>query len=424
MVKSFRLAGIPHIVFRSGALSDLPAIAAGYGRSIALVTGARSFAASEPAARLREQLTARGVEHHDVVVAGEPSPGLVDEAVSRLREKGIPLVVSIGGGSVMDAGKAISAMLTVDGSVKDYLEVVGSRDHPGTKLPFIAVPTTSGTGSEATKNAVISQVGKGGFKRSLRHDNFVPDMAIIDPELTLICPPEITAAAGMDCFTQLTEAFLSDKSGVMTDALALEGLKAVSRSLIRSFTDGDDIEARSDMSFAALMSGICLANAGLGAVHGLAGTIGAMYSIPHGAVCGTLMAAANKLNVTELRRMSQSGSAAGEYRAQGTSSSGESQAPDISSAGEFRAPGISVALEKYATLGRIFADATGKSDSYYTDFFIDYLHAVSLRLGMPRLGRYGLVHADLETISSQSDVKNNPVRLSSGRLLEILEQRL
>ncbi len=290
----------------------------------------------------------------------------------------------------MDAGKAISAMLTTDGSVTDYLEVVGNREHPGTKVPFIAVPSTSGTGSEATKNAVISQVGKEGFKRSLRHDNFVPDLALVDPDLTLHCPQEITAAAGMDCFTQLTEAYLSDKASPMTDALALDGLKAVSRSLIRSYTNGDDIKARSDMSYAALMSGICLANAGLGAVHGLAGTIGALFNIPHGAVCGTLMAPANEVNVRELRKMSKQDQALG----------------------------------KYAILGRIFADATGKSDNYYIDFFIDYLNAVSYRLCMPKLSSFGLIHGDLETISSQSDVKNNPVRLSPAQLAGILEQKL
>jgi alcohol dehydrogenase class IV len=402
VVNPFRLARIPQVLFRTGAINDLSAISAGYGNNLVLVTGARSFAASRHAEHLLDQLTARGVIIHHVTVAGEPSPALIDEAVSRLKGRPVSLVVGIGGGSVMDAGKAISAMLTADGSVTDYLEVVGSREHPGTKVPFIAVPTTSGTGSEATKNAVISQVGKDGFKRSLRHDNFVPDLAIVDPELTLECPPEITAAAGMDCFTQLTEAYLSDKAGPMTDALALDGMKAVSRSLLRSYTNGDDIKARSDMSYAALMSGICLANAGLGAVHGLAGTIGAMFNIPHGAVCGTLMAPANEVNVRELQKMGKNGSAIGKNSM----------------------PGTPAALLKYAVLGRIFADATGKSDNYYIDFFIDYLNAVSYRLCMPKLSSFGLIHGDLETISSQSDVKNNPVRLSFAQLVEILEQRL
>lgn len=402
MVKQFRLARIPQIVFRSGAINDIPAIAAGYGKNLAIVTGARSFAGSPKYEILLKQLTALGVRISHISVAGEPSPAMIDEAVNRLKGAGISLVAGIGGGSVMDAGKAISAMLTVDGSVTDYLEIVGTREHPGTKVPFIAVPTTSGTGSEATKNAVISQVGKDGFKRSLRHDNFVPDLAIIDPELTLDCPPEITASAGMDCFTQLTEAYLSDKAGAMTDALALDGLKAVNRSLMKSYTNGDDIKARSDMSYAALMSGICLANAGLGAVHGLAGTTGALFNIPHGTVCGTLMAVANDMNVRELHKTVRHGSATGGIA--------------ITSANS--------ALGKYSTLGRIFADATGKNDSYYIDFFIEYLHAVTYRLNLPRLGSYGLVHGDLETISTQSDVKNNPVRLSSTQLLEILEQRL
>ncbi len=401
-MKPFRLARIPQVLFRSGAISDLPAMTEGYGKNIVMVTGSRSFASSRRADRLLEQLRVRGIKINQVTVAGEPSPGLVDEAVSRLKGARISLVVSIGGGSVMDAGKAISAMMTTDGSVTDYLEVVGSREHPGTKVPFIAVPTTSGTGSEATKNAVISQVGKEGFKRSLRHDNFVPDLVIIDPELTLECPPDITAAAGMDCFTQLTEAYLSDKGSPMTDALAIEGLKAVSRSLLRSYTNGDDIEARSDMSFAALMSGICLANAGLGAVHGLAGTIGAMFNIPHGVVCGTLMAPANEVNVRELRRLSKSGAVTGRYSAA------------IASA----------ALEKYAILGRIFADATGKNDSYYIDFLTDSLSALSYRLGMPKLSRYGLEHDDLAAICSQSDVKNNPVSLSEEQMLEILMNRI
>ncbi|MCU0457917.1 MAG: iron-containing alcohol dehydrogenase [Bacteroidales bacterium] len=402
MVKSFRLARMPHIIFRAGAVRDLPDQAVGYGGRILLVTGVRSFTESPQALRLREQLAALGVEMHQVTVTGEPSPVTVDEAVSNLKGAGITLVAGIGGGSVMDAGKAISAMLTVGGSVTDYLEVVGSREHPGTKVPFIAVPTTSGTGSEATKNAVISQVGKGGFKRSLRHDNFVPDVALIDPELTLNCPPDITAAAGMDCFTQLAEAYLSTKSNEFTDALALQGMEAIKRSLVRSYTDGDDINARSDMSFAALMSGICLANAGLGAVHGLAGTIGALHEIPHGAVCGTLMAAANKINVRELRRLSQAGSEA------------------VKNTG----PEISASLEKYATLGRLFADAARKNNDWYIDFFIDFLFALTYRLSLPRLGTFGLEKDNIADIVSQSDVKNNPVNLSFDQRAEIIFGRL
>lgn len=402
MVKPFRLARVPQIILRNGALADLPSIAASYGRNILLVTGAKSFFAAPGANNLPEKFLANGLTIFHVTVPGEPSPAAINEATARFREAVVDLVVSIGGGSVMDAGKAISAMLTAEGSVTDYLEVVGKHGHPGTKVPFIAIPTTSGTGSEATKNAVISQVGKDGFKRSLRHENFVPDLALIDPELTLNCPPEITAAAGMDCFTQLAEAYLSTKANEFTDALALRGIEAISRSLVRSYTDGDDIDARSDMSFAALMSGICLANAGLGAVHGLAGTIGALHGIPHGVVCGTLMAAANKLNVRELRRLSQAGSPTG----------------------EFSASGISATLGKYATLGRIFADASGRNDDWYIDFFIDYLHAVTYRLSIPRLSSYGLEKEDLQEIVNQSDVKNNPVKLADDHLTEILNDRL
>ena len=228
------------------------------------------------------------------------SPGLIDSVVRESSDKKYDLVVAIGGGSVIDAGKAISAMMYKTDSLTDFLEVVGHKEHPGTKLPFIAVPTTSGTGSEATKNSVISEVGKEGFKRSLRHDNIVPDIALVDPELTLSCSPEITAASGMDCFTQLTEAYISDKSNQYTDALAIEGLRSVKASLVKSYIDGGDIEARTGMSFAALTSGICLANAGLGVVHGFASSVGGMYNIPHGLVCGTLMAVSNKINVREL----------------------------------------------------------------------------------------------------------------------------
>ncbi len=289
-------------MFGNGMVEKLPGIIEGYGKRILIVTGKASFAASGYAEKLLTDLESRGISVHLVSVHGEPTPEDIDLTVKNFRNVGIGLVAGIGGGSAIDAGKAISAMIGKTEPVTEFLEGVGNRDHPGTKIPFIAVPTTSGTGSEATKNAVISRIGVDGFKRSLRHDNLVPDIALVDPDLTLKCSPEITAASGMDCFTQLIEAFLSVKAIPYTDALALEGLKAVKDSLEKSYTDGSDRGARSGMSFAALTSGICLANAGLGTVHGFASSLGGMFEIPHGLVCGSLMAKTNEINVRQLRK--------------------------------------------------------------------------------------------------------------------------
>jgi alcohol dehydrogenase class IV len=324
------------------------------------------------------------------MIDSEPSPEMIDNASEKLKNVQIDSVVSIGGGSVMDAGKAISAMMYKTGSVREYLEGVGTRDHPGTKLPFIALPTTSGTGSEATKNAVLSQTGKDGFKKSLRHDNFVPDIAVVDPMLTESCPQNITAASGMDCFTQLTESFLSDKSCEYTDAFAWEGLKAIKSSLLESYLNGANHEARNNMSFAALTSGICLANAGLGVVHGFASSIGGMFDIPHGVICGTLMASANEVNVRELRKINN----------------------------------YSPALKKYSSLGKLFLDDEGKSDVYYIDGFLEYLRELCEELKLPRLGQYGIKEKDLGAISSITELKNNPAKLEIEDLIEILRDRL
>jgi alcohol dehydrogenase class IV len=389
MVRPFQFGRIPKIYFRPGMISELPSMAEKYGKKLVMVTGKKSFSESPYADNLLRAFKKTGISHHIVVVPGEPSPDDIDSAVRSLVKEELNLVVGIGGGSVLDAGKAISAMLYKKESVTDYLEGVGNKVHPGTKLPYIAVPTTSGTGSEATKNAVISRTGKNGFKRSLRHDNFVPDIAMIDPELTLHCPKDITAASGMDCFTQLLEAYLSDKSSEFTDALALKGFIAIRESLLLSYIDGEDLEARSGMAFAALTSGICLANAGLGVIHGFASSIGGMYNIPHGIICGTLMAISNEVNVRELRKIKQK----------------------------------KTALEKYATLGHIFLDAKNRSDDYYIDGFVNYLHNMTSELCLPVLKNAGVKEKDLELICNATDNKNNPIKLEKDNLMEILKKR-
>jgi alcohol dehydrogenase class IV len=389
MVKPFQFARMPKILFKKGSLALLPDYIALYGSTIALVTGKISFMLSIQADKLLTELSNKKIKYQKVSVPGEPSPDDIDSAVKFLNNKNIDLVVGIGGGSVLDAGKAISAMIHRSESVVRFLEGVGDLEHPGTKLPFIAVPTTSGTGSEATTNAVISKIGVNGFKKSLRHDNFVPDLAFVDPELTIHCPSDITAASAMDCFTQLTEAYLSDKSAEYTDALALEGLKAIKLSLERCCSDGNDIEARTGMSFAALTSGICLANAGLGVVHGFASSVGGLYNIPHGLVCGTLMAKSNEVNVRALRSV----------------------------------PGNLTALNKYSLLGRLFLNEIGRSDDYYIDGFIGYLHKLTSELGLPGLKKYGVEEKDISAICSITENKNNPVKLRIEDLHEILSAR-
>jgi alcohol dehydrogenase class IV len=390
MVKPFQFCRLPKIIFGAGKISELPGLINTYGKSVLIVTGRQSFSNSSFSEHLIKSLDLSGTGHSLVNIQKEPSPDDIDHIINSFMDKAVDLIIGIGGGSVLDAGKAVSAMMYKTESVMEYLEGVGTREHPGSKIPFIAIPTTSGTGSEATKNAVLSQIGENGFKKSLRHDNLVPDIALVDPELTLKCPREITTASGMDCFTQLTESFLSDKANEYTDALALEGLKAIKRSLFKCYEDGTDIEARSDMSFAALTSGICLANAGLGVIHGFASSIGGMYDVPHGVICGTLMAASNEINVRELRKK----------------------------------PGNRVPLKKYVLLGKLFLDEKGKSEDYYIDGFIQYLYKLTMDFKLPGLKKFGLSESGLSSICQKTEIKNNPVSLTIENLIEILSCRL
>jgi alcohol dehydrogenase class IV len=390
MVKPFQFARLPRILFGTGKISELTGLINTYGKLVLILTGKQSFNNSTYWENLIKSLDSSGIGHYQVSIRKEPSPEDIDNINNTFSDKAIDLVIGIGGGSVLDAGKAVSAMMYKPESVMEFLEGVGTREHPGTKIPFIAIPTTSGTGSEATKNAVLSHIGENGFKKSLRHDNLVPDFALVDPELTLKCPPEITAASGMDCFTQITESFLSDKANEYTDALAIEGLKAIKRSLSKCYEDNSDIEARSDMSFAALTSGICLANAGLGVIHGFASSIGGMYDVPHGVICGTLMAASNEINIRELRKK----------------------------------PRNRVTLKKYASLGKLFLDEKGKGEDYYIDGFVQYLYKLTMDFQLPGLKKFGLRESELSSICQKTEIKNNPVNLTVDDLVEILSCRL
>ena len=300
----FQTAPLPPLTFGEGSLKEIVNIAKRYGSSAVLVTGQRSFQAAHD---LLKDLEGERISYTHVIIKGEPSPHQIDHAVTV--NPHAEMVIAIGGGAVIDAGKAISAMLPLQAPVKQYLEGVGEHKPPGLKVPYIACPTTAGTGAEVTKNAVITEVGIDGFKKSLRHEAYIPDAVVIDPTLAVSCPPEVTAACGMDAFTQLLEAFVSTKANPFTDSFARSGLTAVVRSLRRAYESPHDLEARSDMAWAAYASGVSLAHAGLGVVHGLASPIGSYYPIPHGVVCGTLLPAATAINVQWLVDHDPAGSA-------------------------------------------------------------------------------------------------------------------
>jgi alcohol dehydrogenase class IV len=387
MVGSFQITSTPNLVFGVGKRNELPAFIGKFGRHALIITGAGSFEKSDIGNLLLEKLEKSLESIYLAKVSGEPTPEIVDSIVARFKDITLDVVVAIGGGSVLDAGKAISAMIKKGEPIEQFLEGIGTRQPDGTKLPFIAVPTTAGTGSEATKNAVISKVGEHGYKKSLRHDNYIPNIALVDPELTVSCNKEITAASGMDAFTQLLEAYVSTKSSAFIDLLAFSGIELVIKSLRAAWNDGTNLDARSGMSYAAMLSGIALANAGLGTVHGFASSVGGYYPIPHGIVCGTLMAECVGVNIEKM------GISKGE------------------------------AYLKYAKVGRLFSNDSSRSDVYYCQLLVDSLQELTNELKIPRLSAFGVEMEKFERIVNITDNKNNPVNLLYEDLLQILVNR-
>jgi len=391
MVKTFGLLRTPKIYCGTGEINRLPALLKDRCKRALVLTGSKSHENNKAIVELINNLEKEKIILDFERIVHEPSPGDIDGITNKYRDLDLQVVVAVGGGSVLDAGKAVSAMLPLNEPVKDYLEGIGTRFHPGIKVFFVAVPTTAGTGSECTANAVLSGTEGGvAFKRSLRHENLVPDVAFVDALFSVSCPKATTAASGMDALTQLIESYLSVKSGPVTDALALEGIVQIHHNLVKAWENGENINARSGMAYAAMLSGITLANAGLGLVHGFASSVGASFEIPHGVVCGTMLSVVNRNNIRSVLSDSEKDNLA----------------------------------KKYVFLGKIFSGIETREKEWYLRFTADYLDELTARLEIPRLGKFGVTTADLEKIAGITDHKSNPVRFQKEQLVEMLRERL
>jgi alcohol dehydrogenase class IV len=391
----FSIARLPRIEFGSGAFSRTAELTGQFGRRALIVTGARSFPASGRWHQLLQQFAAAGISCEHVTIDGEPSPDMVDDAVNAYASDNIEVVVAIGGGSAMDAAKAIAGLLRVRQSVMDFLEGVGPElTYQGPAVPLIAVPTTAGTGSEATKNAVLSKQGEDGFKKSFRDDKLVAEVAIVDPDLLSTCPREVIAANGMDALTQLIESYVSTKANVFNDALGISGLRAARDGLVRLYqSEGADAQARERMAYASLISGINLAQTGLGSVHGLASPLGAFYPVPHGVVCGTLVAAATEMNINAM----------------------------------FDREMDNPALDRYARVSEVLAQRRFKSRDDALEQLVQLLKLWTEDLMLQGLSGYGLKHRDIDHVvahSRGSSMKTNPIVLTDEEIKAILVERM
>ena len=382
----FEFATPTRIIFGQGVIREIGPLAKSLGQRALVVTGSTSRRAEPLLALLQEH----GIDGFTFSVPGEPEVQTIQDGVVVTKRERCDLVIAIGGGSALDAGKAIAAMMTNPGDLLNYLEIVG-RGKPLQQppAPFIAIPTTAGTGSEVTRNSVLASP-EHRLKVSLRSPLMVPRIALVDPELTLDLPPVLTAGTGLDALTQLIEPYVCNRANPVTDALCVEGMKRAARSMRLAFANGRNISAREDMSLASLYSGLALSNAGLGAVHGLAGPIGGMFNAPHGAVCAALLPGVMEANLVAL---------------------------------ELRQP-ASPALLRYEKVARCL---TGNASATARDS-VAWVRQLVTDLQIPPLGGYGITAAHIpeivEKAAHASSMKANPIALMTEELAGVVQRAL
>lgn len=369
----FEFATASRIVFGPGKVRELPAAAAEMGRRALLVT------------RASADFQRLGIVGEPFPIHGEPTVDMVRQGTLVARSAACDMVIALGGGSAIDAGKAIAALLGNGGDPLDYLEVVGQgRALARPSVPFIAIPTTAGTGAEVTRNAVLASP-EHRVKASLRSAFMLPRLAIVDPELTLDLPPALTATTGLDALTQLIEPYVSCRANAMTDLYCVEGMRLTASALRRAWRDGHDLAARTDMAFASLLGGLSLANAGLGAVHGFAAPLGGMFDAPHGALCAALLPHAMLVNIAALRGVANQ-----------------------------------AALLRYAMAARIL---TGRPDATPEDGAA-WIACLCAEMEIRPLRAYGVSQTDVPALAEKaaraSSMQANPVVLTRGQLEELL----
>jgi alcohol dehydrogenase class IV len=382
----FEFATAGRIIFGPGTVSELGPMARQIGRRAFVVTGKDKIRH----AGVIGDLEGAGLGCTLFGVTGEPTVDLVREGEALFKTSGCELLIAIGGGSVIDAGKAIAALAANPGDVLEYLEIIG-KGQPLTIPPFpmIAVPTTAGTGSEVTRNAVLGS-HEHGVKASMRSPMMLPSLAIVDPQLTVGLPPAITASTGLDALTQLIEPYVCSKANPLSDSLCLDGVRAVKRSLERAFENGADTAARARMSYASLLCGLALANAGLGVVHGFAAAIGGMFDAPHGAICAAILPYGMEANILALgARDSESG-----------------------------------AIERYREIARLL---TGNRDAIAEDG-ATWVRQLVRSLRIPGLAKYGIRTEHIADIAAKaaraSSMKANPVTLTAAELTWVMERAI